>query len=61
MGTSHQRPSIQSLRNVCVDLIGSYTLKGKDNTQIDFIALTMIDPASSWFGIAKRPVVEQLR
>ncbi len=31
---------------LCVDLIGPYTLKGKDNLQIDFMALTMIDPAS---------------
>jgi hypothetical protein len=37
---------------LCVDLIGPYTLKGKDNLQIDFMALTMIDPASSWFKIA---------
>jgi hypothetical protein len=29
--------------------------------QIDFMALTMIDPASSWFEIAELPVVEQLR
>ncbi len=33
---------------LCVDLIGPYTLKGKDGSQIDFMALTMIDPASSW-------------
>jgi hypothetical protein len=45
---------------LCVDLIGPYTLKGKDNLQIDFMALTMIDPASSWFEIAELPVVEQL-
>ncbi len=45
---------------LCVDLIGPYTLKGKDNSQIDFMALTMIDPASSWFKIAELPVVEQL-
>jgi hypothetical protein len=32
---------------LCVDLIDSYTLKGKDNSQIDFMALTMINPASS--------------
>ncbi len=38
-----------------------YTLKGKDNLQIDFMALTMIDPASSWFKIAELPVVERLR
>jgi hypothetical protein len=46
---------------LCVDLIGPYTLKGKDNLQIDFMALTMIGPASSWFEIAELPVVEQLR
>jgi hypothetical protein len=46
---------------LCVNLIGPYTLKGKDNSQIDFMALTMIDPASSWFKIAELPVVEQLR
>ncbi len=32
---------------LCVDLIGPYTLKGKDGTEIDFMYLTMIDPASS--------------
>jgi hypothetical protein len=31
----------------CVDLISPYTLKGKDNLQIDFMALIMIDPDSS--------------
>ena len=36
---------------VCVDLIGPYTLKGKDGTQIDFMCLTMIDPATGWFEI----------
>jgi hypothetical protein len=45
---------------LCVDLIGPYTLKGKDGLQIDFMALTMIDPASSWFKIAELPVVERL-
>eukprot|EP00804_Cyclotella_cryptica_P007668 CCRYP_015240-RA/>CCRYP_015240-RA protein AED:0.47 eAED:0.47 QI:0/-1/0/1/-1/1/1/0/113 len=29
---------------LCVDLIGPYTLKGKDKTQIDFMCVTMIDP-----------------
>ncbi len=43
---------------LCVDLIGPYTLKGKDNLQIDFKAPTMIDPTSSWFEIAELPVVE---
>ncbi len=46
---------------LCVDLIGLYTLKGKDNSQIDFIALAMIDPAFSWFEIAQLPVVKRLR
>ncbi len=39
-----------------MDLIGPYTLKGKDVTEIDFMCLTMIDPASSWFEIAELPV-----
>jgi hypothetical protein len=38
---------------LCVDLIGRYTLKGKDDLQIDFMALTMIGLASSWFEIAE--------
>ncbi len=46
---------------MCVDLIGPYTLKGKDNSQIDFMALIMINRASSWFKIAELPIVEQLR
>ena len=43
---------------VGVDLIGPYTLRGKDGTEIDFMCLTMIDPASSWFEIVELPVVE---
>jgi hypothetical protein len=39
-----------------VDLIGPYTLKGKDETEIDFMCLTMIDPASSWFEIVELTV-----
>ena len=35
------------------------TLKGKDRSQIDFVCLTMIDPASSWFEIVELPVVEE--
>jgi hypothetical protein len=45
---------------LCVDLIGPYTLKGKDRTQIDFMCLTMIDPASSWIKIAELPVLEYI-
>jgi hypothetical protein len=42
---------------LCVDLIGPYTLKGKDSSVIDFMALTMIDPASSWFELVELPLV----
>jgi hypothetical protein len=41
-------------------ILGSYTLKGKDNSQIDFMAQTMIDPASGWFEVAELPVVKKL-
>ena len=41
-----------------MDLIGPYTLKGKDGTEIDFMCLTMIDPASSWFEMAELPVTQ---
>jgi hypothetical protein len=44
---------------LCVDLIGPYTLKGKDGSSIDFMCLTMIDPATSWFEIAELPSVNQ--
>jgi hypothetical protein len=36
-------------------------MKGKDGSQIDFMAQTMIDPASSWFKIVELPVVKRLR
>ena len=39
-----------------MDLIGPYTLKGKDGTQIDFMCVTMIDPATSRFEIVELPV-----
>ncbi len=45
---------------LCVDLIGPYTLKGKDGSAIDFMALTMIDPASSWFEIVELPLAKRL-
>ncbi len=42
-----------------MDLIGPYTLKGKDKTEIDFICLTMIDPATSWLEIVELPAVDK--
>jgi hypothetical protein len=44
---------------LCVDLIGPYTLKGKDGSSIDFMCLTMIDPTSTWFEIVELPTVAQ--
>ena len=43
---------------LCLDLIGPYTIKGKDGSEIDFMCLTMIDPASSWFELVELPAVE---
>jgi hypothetical protein len=43
----------------CVDLVGPYTLKDKDGLSIDFMALTMIDPASSWFEVVKLTTIMQ--
>jgi hypothetical protein len=44
-------------RALCVDLVGHYTLKGKDDSSIDFMCLTMINPATSWFEIVELPTV----
>ena len=44
---------------LCVDLIGAYTLKGKDKTEIDFMCLAMIDPATSWLKNFELPVVDK--
>jgi hypothetical protein len=50
-----------SWRVLCVDLIGPYTLKGKEGTIIDFMALTTIDPATSWFEVVELPLVCRLK
>ncbi len=47
-------------RMLYVDLVGPYTLKGKDGSSIDFMCLTMIDPATSWFKIVELPTVTKL-
>jgi hypothetical protein len=44
---------------LCAELIGSYTLKGKDGSSIDFMCLTMINPATRWFEIVELPTVAQ--
>ena len=43
-----------------MDLIGPYTLRGKDKSEIDFMCLTMIDLASSWFEIVELPVADHV-
>ena len=43
---------------LCVNLIGSYVLKGKDGSEVDFMCLTMMDPATNWFKIVELPVVD---
>jgi hypothetical protein len=45
---------------LCVNLVGPYTLNGKDGLSIDFMALPMIDPASSWFEVVELPTIMQL-
>jgi hypothetical protein len=41
---------------LCVDLIGPYTLKDKDGSSIDFMCLTLINPATSWFEMVELPL-----
>jgi hypothetical protein len=43
-----------------VDLIGPYTLKGKNGSSIDFMAPTMIDPASSWLEVVELPTITRV-
>jgi hypothetical protein len=45
---------------LCVNLVGPYTLKSKDGSSIDFMALTMIDLASSWFKVVELPTIMRL-
>ncbi len=44
---------------LCVDLIGPYTLNGKDGSSINFMCLTMIDPVTSWFEIVELPKLQR--
>ncbi len=45
---------------LCVDLIGPYTLKGKNGSSIDFMSLIMIDPASSWLEVVELPTITRV-
>ncbi len=42
---------------LCLDLVGPYTVKGKDGSSIDFMCHTMINLATSWFEIVELPTV----
>ena len=44
----------------CFDLIGPYTLKGLDGKSIDFMCLTIIDPATGWFEMVELPILKRL-
>jgi len=48
-------------QQVCVDLIGPYTVKGKDKTCVEFMCMTMIDPATGWFEVVELPTVAVYR
>ena len=48
-------------RTVCVDLIGPYTITGADNTALEFMCMTMIDPATGWFEVVELPTVEIIK
>ncbi len=43
----------------CVDLIGPNTLNRKDGSSIDFMCLTMIDPATSCFEMVELPKLQR--
>ena len=42
-------------RALCEDLVGPYTLKGKEGSSTDCMCLTMIDPTTSWFEMVELP------
>eukprot|EP00984_Skeletonema_dohrnii_P005653 scaffold1995_cov119-Skeletonema_dohrnii-CCMP3373.AAC.3 len=42
---------------VCVDLTGPYTIEGEDGTCLEFMCMTMIDPATGWFEVVELPTV----
>ena len=54
----HLPPKVATIipwKQVCVDLVGPYTIKAKNGTILDFMCLTMIDPATGWFEIVELP------
>ena len=47
-------------KSLCVDVVGIYTIKCTNNFKLDFVCLTMIDPATILFKIVEIPTVEIL-
>ena len=43
---------------LCTDCIGPYTVKDKNKKEYQFMCVTMIDPATSWFEIKEIPVIK---
>ena len=57
MGNSLLSLSSHTYGRHCMQtILGPYTIKGKDGTEIDFMCLTMTNPASSWFELVELPV-----
>ena len=48
-------------QTVCVDLVGPYTIKGEDRSCVEFMCMTMIDPATGWFEVVELPTVAVYR
>ena len=48
-------------QTVCVDLVGPYTIKGEDRSSVEFMCMTMIDPATGWFEVVELPTVAVYR
>jgi hypothetical protein len=48
-------------RTVCVDLIGPYTIKGADDTALEFMCMTMIDLAMGWFEVVELSTIEVIK
>ena len=42
---------LEPWHTLCIDIIGPYTLKGKDKSELDFRCLIMINPVIGWFYI----------
>jgi hypothetical protein len=59
--------ALKPWHTVCVDLIGTYTIRAKvrqlDNSikdiELKLLCMTFIDPATGWFEIAEVPIVDQ--